>query len=96
MIHQKFVPDTFTHLSLIRSCIWGSHWDEVEEILERVPADVSLFNAVIHGMCLRGKVESAKKLYFRMQKSGLKPDGITRALMLQNLNIYVGIQTHIR
>ncbi|KAK8586817.1 hypothetical protein V6N12_021341 [Hibiscus sabdariffa] len=85
MIHQKCVPDTFTHLSLIRSCIWGSLWDEVEEILERVPPDVSLFNAVIHGMCLRGKVESAKKLYFRMQESGLKPDGKTRALMLQNL-----------
>ncbi|KAK8644360.1 hypothetical protein V6N13_123669 [Hibiscus sabdariffa] len=85
MIHQKCVPDTFTHLSLIRSCIWGSLWAEVEEILERVPPDVSLYNAVIHGMCLRGKVESAKKLYFRMQKSGLKPDGKTRALMLQNL-----------
>ncbi|KAE8724838.1 Pentatricopeptide repeat-containing protein [Hibiscus syriacus] len=85
MIHRKCVPDTFTHLSLIRSCIWGSLWAEVEEILERVPPDVSLYNAVIHGMCLRGKVETAKKLYFRMQKSGLKPDGKTRALMLQNL-----------
>ncbi|KAE8659491.1 Pentatricopeptide repeat-containing protein [Hibiscus syriacus] len=85
MIHQKCVPDTFTHLSLIRSCIWGSLWAEVEEILERVPPDVSLYNAVIHGMCLRGKVEPAKKLYFRMQKCGLKPDGKTRALMLQNL-----------
>ncbi|XVE83713.1 hypothetical protein DITRI_Ditri16bG0108800 [Diplodiscus trichospermus] len=85
MIHQKCVPDTFTHLSLIRSCIWGSLWAEVEEILDRVPPNVSLYNAVIHGMCLRGKVESAKKLYLRMRKSGLKPDGKTRALMLQNL-----------
>ncbi|XWS32937.1 hypothetical protein CRYUN_Cryun22dG0033700 [Craigia yunnanensis] len=85
MIHQKCVSDTFTHLSLIRSCIWGSLWAEVEEILDRVPPNVSLYNAVIHGMCLRGKVESAKKLYLRMRKSGLKPDGKTRALMLQNL-----------
>lgn len=34
MIHQKCVPDTFTHLSVIRTCIWGSLWTEVEEILE--------------------------------------------------------------
>lgn len=33
MIHQKHAPDTFTHLSLIRSCIWGSLWDEVELLL---------------------------------------------------------------
>ncbi|XP_021297609.1 pentatricopeptide repeat-containing protein At3g29290 [Herrania umbratica] len=85
MIHQKCVPDTFTHLSLIRSCIWGSLWAEVEEILNRVPENVSLYNAVIHGMCLKGKVESAKKLYMRMRKNGLKPDGKTRAFMLQNL-----------
>lgn len=53
-------------------------------VLQRVE-DVSLYNAAIHGMCLRGKIESAKKLYMRMRKSGLKPDGKTRALMLQNL-----------
>ncbi|XWS40961.1 hypothetical protein CRYUN_Cryun17cG0040200 [Craigia yunnanensis] len=52
---------------------------------KRVPPNVSLYNTVIHGMCLRGKVESAKKLYLRMQKNGLKPDSKTRALMLQNL-----------
>ncbi|MBA0586990.1 pentatricopeptide repeat-containing protein At3g29290 isoform X1 [Gossypium raimondii] len=85
MIHQKCVPDTFTHLSLIRSCIWGSLWAEVEEILDGLPPNVSLYNAAIQGMSLRGKVESAKKLYFKMQKNGLKPDGKTRALMLQNL-----------
>ena len=45
--------------------------------LQRVPSNVSLYNVVIHGMCLRGKVESAKKLYLIMQKSGLKPDGQT-------------------
>lgn len=84
MVHQKCTPDTFTYLSLIRGCIWGSLWAEVEEILEAAP-DVSLYNAVIQGMCLRGKFESAKTLYTRMRKSGLKPDGKTRALMLQNL-----------
>lgn len=84
MVHQKCTPDTFTYLSLIRGCIWGSLWAEVEEILEVAP-DVSLYNAVIQGMCLRGKFESAKKLYTRMRESGLKPDGKTRALMLQNL-----------
>ncbi|KAF8389750.1 hypothetical protein HHK36_024269 [Tetracentron sinense] len=85
MVHQKCTPDIFTHLSLIRACIWGSLWIEVEEILERVTPNVSLYNAVIHGMCLQGKITSAKKLYMRMRESGLKPDGKTRALMLQNL-----------
>ncbi|KAK9197483.1 hypothetical protein WN943_005621 [Citrus x changshan-huyou] len=84
MVHRKCTPDTLTYLSLIRGCIWGSLWAEVEEILEVAP-DVSLYNAVIQGMCLRGKFESAKKLYTRMREIGLKPDGKTRALMLQNL-----------
>lgn len=53
--------------------------------LLQVAPDVSLYNAVIQGMCLRGKFESAKKVYTRMRESGLKPDGKTRALMLQNL-----------
>ncbi|KAJ9147558.1 hypothetical protein P3X46_029707 [Hevea brasiliensis] len=85
MVHQNCTPDTFTYLSLIRSCIWASLWSEVDEILNQVAPDVSLYNAVIHGMCLRGKIESAKKLYMEMRRSGLKPDGKTRALMLQNL-----------
>ncbi|XP_044468382.1 pentatricopeptide repeat-containing protein At3g29290 isoform X3 [Mangifera indica] len=84
MIHQKCTPDTFTYLSLIRSCIWGSLWTEVEQILDVNP-DVSIYNAAIQGMCLRRKFDSAKKMYERMCKSGLKPDGKTRALMLQNL-----------
>lgn len=33
MINQKHTLDTFTHLSLIRCCIWGSLWDEVEVLL---------------------------------------------------------------
>lgn len=85
MVHQKCNPDTFTLLSLLRGCIWGSLWDEVEEILNRAAPSVSLYNAVIQGMCLRGKIDSAKKLYTKMRKHGLQPDGKTRALMLQNL-----------
>ncbi|XP_015880507.3 pentatricopeptide repeat-containing protein At3g29290 isoform X2 [Ziziphus jujuba] len=84
MVHQKCTPDTFIYLSLLRVCIWGSLWDEVEEILNAAP-DVSLYNAAIQGLCLRGKIESAKKLYMKMRKSNLQPDGKTRALMLQNL-----------
>jgi pentatricopeptide repeat protein len=34
MINQRCSPDTFTHLSVIRACIWGSLWNEVEDILE--------------------------------------------------------------
>ncbi|KAM1324099.1 hypothetical protein EV1_044930 [Malus domestica] len=85
MVHQKCTADTFTYLSLIRGCIWGSLWDEVEEILNCAAPDASLYNAVIQGMCLRGKTELAKKLYAKMRESGLQPDGKTRAMMLQNL-----------
>ncbi|GFQ01446.1 pentatricopeptide repeat-containing protein at3g29290 [Phtheirospermum japonicum] len=45
----------------------------------------SLYNAAIQGMCLRSKTNLARKLYMKMQQIGLKPDGKTRALMLQNL-----------
>ncbi|XP_024023290.1 pentatricopeptide repeat-containing protein At3g29290 isoform X2 [Morus notabilis] len=84
MVHLKCIPDTFTHLSLIRVCIWGSLWNEVEEILNAAP-DASLYNAAIQGMCLRGKIDTAKKLYAKMRNCGLQPDGKTRAMMLQNL-----------
>lgn len=85
MLHQKCSPDTFTYLSLLRGCIWGSLWDEVEGIINRAAPSVSLYNAVIQGMCLRGKIDSAKKLYRKMREHGLHPDGKTRSLMLQNL-----------
>ncbi|CAK9162975.1 unnamed protein product [Ilex paraguariensis] len=86
MVHQKHTPDTFTLLSLIRGCVWGSLWNEVEEILNVAPNE-SLYNAAIQGMCLRGKINSARKLYMKMRESGLKADGKTWALMLQNLSI---------
>ncbi|RRT72327.1 hypothetical protein B296_00031844 [Ensete ventricosum] len=85
MIQQKCAPDTFTYLSLIRSCIWGSLWTEIEEIMEVVAPNSSLYNALIHGFCLRGKIEVAKKMYKKMRSIGLQPDGKTRALMLQHL-----------
>lgn len=85
MTHLKVSPDTFTYLSLIRACVWGSLWMDVEKILEHVAPDASLYNALIHGFCLRGKFTLAKKLYTQMCSMGLKPDGKTRALMLQHL-----------
>ncbi|GAB4831726.1 hypothetical protein Ancab_005738 [Ancistrocladus abbreviatus] len=85
MIDQQCSPDTFTYLSLIRSCTWGSLWTELEEILHFTTPNVSLYNAAIHGMCLRGKTESAKRIYMKMRDFGLVPDGKTRVLMLQHL-----------
>ncbi|XP_011098709.1 pentatricopeptide repeat-containing protein At3g29290 [Sesamum indicum] len=84
MVQQKQSPDIFTLLSLIRGCIWGSLWDEVEEILNSAP-NGSLYNAAIQGICLRSKTDLARKFYAKMREIGLKPDGKTRALMLQNL-----------
>ncbi|XP_078435684.1 pentatricopeptide repeat (PPR) superfamily protein isoform X1 [Wolffia australiana] len=83
MIHRKCVPDTFTHLSLIRACIWGSLWAEVDGLLKRVEPSASLYNTIIQGLFLRGKAGSAKKLYEKLRANGLEPDGKTRALMLQ-------------
>ncbi|KAG2542578.1 pentatricopeptide repeat-containing protein At3g29290-like [Panicum virgatum] len=85
MINQRCSPDTFTHLSVIRACIWGSLWNEVEDILEEVAPDSSIYNAVIHGLCLRGKIVLANKVYTKMRSMGLIPDGKTRAFMLQHI-----------
>ncbi|KAK9090971.1 hypothetical protein Sjap_024148 [Stephania japonica] len=85
MVHKNCIPDTFTYMSLIRACIWGSLWSEVVELLDHVPSDASLYNIVVQGMCLQGKIVMAKKLYSRMRESGMKADGKTRAMMLQNL-----------
>lgn len=45
----------------------------------------SLYNAAIQGMCLTSNRDLARKLYIKMHELGLKPDGKTRALMLQHL-----------
>lgn len=85
MVQQKqTTPDVFTLLSLIRSCIWGSLWKDLEEILNAEP-NGSLYNAAIQGTCLRNERGLARKLYMRMREIGLKPDGKTRAMMLQSL-----------
>ncbi|XP_057769633.1 pentatricopeptide repeat-containing protein At3g29290 [Salvia miltiorrhiza] len=84
MVEQKRSPDVFTLLSLIRSCIWGSLWKDVEEILNAEP-NGSLYNAAIQGSCLRKESDLAKRFYVKMREIGLKPDGKTRAMMLQNL-----------
>ncbi|KAL5699447.1 hypothetical protein ACHQM5_030350 [Ranunculus cassubicifolius] len=57
----------------------------VTAAIKHVPPDVSLYNAVIHGMCLQGEIISAKKIYMKMRERDLKPDCKTRSLMLQNL-----------
>ncbi|CAL4921437.1 unnamed protein product [Urochloa decumbens] len=85
MISQRCSPDTFTYLSVIRACIWGSLWNEVEDILEEVAPDSSIYNAVIHGLCLRGKIGMANEVYAKMRSIGLVPDGKTRAFMLQHI-----------
>ncbi|KAL4577299.1 hypothetical protein LXL04_013405 [Taraxacum kok-saghyz] len=85
MIHRKHSPDTLTLLSLIRSCIWGSLYDEVHEILKLVPPNAHLYNAAVQGFCLREKTESATKLYHEMRELGLSADHKTRAMMLQLL-----------
>uniref|UniRef100_A0A0D9VR43 PROP1-like PPR domain-containing protein n=1 Tax=Leersia perrieri TaxID=77586 RepID=A0A0D9VR43_9ORYZ len=85
MTRQGCSPDTFTHLSVIRACIWGSLWNEVEDILKEVAPDSSVYNTVIHGLCLRGKIKLARKVYMQMRSIGLKPDGKTRSFMLQHI-----------
>ncbi|KAL6645090.1 hypothetical protein ACP70R_016698 [Stipagrostis hirtigluma subsp. patula] len=85
MTRQGCSPDTFTHLSVIRACIWGSLWNEVEDILEEVAPDSSIYNTVIHGLCLRGKIGLANKVYTKMRSIGLVPDGKTRSFMLQHV-----------
>lgn len=85
MTHERCSPDTFTHLSVIRACIWGSLWNKVEDILEEVEPDSSIYNTVIQGLCLRGKIRLARKVYTKMRSIGLKPDGKTRSFMLQHI-----------
>ncbi|KAG7564047.1 Pentatricopeptide repeat [Arabidopsis suecica] len=85
MAQRDCRPNTLTYLSLVRSCIWGSLWDEVKDLLKKVEPDVSLYNAAIHGMFLTREFKFAKELYVKMKEMGLEPDGKTRAMMLQNL-----------
>lgn len=85
MVHQKCSPDIFTLLSLIRSCIWGSLWDKVEDILNQNPPSGYLYNASVQGLFLTGNVDFGMRLYAKMKELNLNVDGKTRALVLQNL-----------
>lgn len=53
--------------------------------LQEVAPDSSIYNAVIHGLCLRGKIGLANRVYAKMRSIGLVPDGKTRAFMLQHI-----------
>ncbi|XP_071915493.1 pentatricopeptide repeat-containing protein At3g29290-like isoform X2 [Coffea arabica] len=85
MVHQKCSPDIFTLLSLIRSCIWGSLWDKVEDILNNPPSGY-LYNASVQGLFLRGNIDFGMRLYAKMKELNLNVDGKTRAMVLQNLS----------
>lgn len=52
---------------------------------QEVAPDSSIYNTVIHGLCLRGKIRLARKVYTKMRSIGLKPDGKTRSFMLQHI-----------
>nr|CAB3496696.1 unnamed protein product [Digitaria exilis] len=54
------------------------------DVIEVAP-DSSIYNTVIHGLCLRGKIGLANKVYAKMRSIGLVPDGKTRAFMLQHI-----------
>ncbi|XP_027351994.1 pentatricopeptide repeat-containing protein At3g29290 isoform X2 [Abrus precatorius] len=84
MVHQKCSPNIFTYLSVIRCCVCGDLWEELEEILYPMP-NATLYNAAVQGLCLRGKVNLANKVYTKMLESGLQPDVKTQILMLRML-----------
>ncbi|EPS68593.1 hypothetical protein M569_06172 [Genlisea aurea] len=80
MVRQHHRPDFFTLLMLIRACIRGSIWSEVQGIVDSA-SNEQLYNAAIQGTCLKKEMSLATKLYRKMCEIGFKPDGKTRALM---------------
>uniref|UniRef100_A0A453IP75 Pentacotripeptide-repeat region of PRORP domain-containing protein n=2 Tax=Aegilops tauschii TaxID=37682 RepID=A0A453IP75_AEGTS len=50
-----------------------------------VAPDSSIYNTVIHGLCLRDKIRLARRVYTKMRSIGLTPDGKTRSFMLQHI-----------
>ncbi|KAK7340729.1 hypothetical protein VNO77_21440 [Canavalia gladiata] len=83
MVHQKCSPNIFTYLSVIRCCICGNLWEELEEILFQMMPNVTLYNAAVQGLCLRGNAKLATMVYTKMLESGLQPDVKTQILMLR-------------
>ncbi|KAJ1406479.1 Tetratricopeptide-like helical domain superfamily [Sesbania bispinosa] len=49
--------------------------------LQQTMPNATLYNAAVQGMCLRGKVNLANKIYAKMLESGFQPDVKTRVLM---------------
>ncbi|XP_052736838.1 uncharacterized protein LOC108330493 isoform X2 [Vigna angularis] len=82
MVHQKCSPNLFTYLSVVRCCVRGNLWENLEEILNNMP-NATLYNAAIQGLCLRSNVNLANKVYTKMLESGLQPDVKTQVLMLR-------------
>jgi len=71
------------HVSFIHEC--PSDLIKFLNCLQEVAPDSSIYNAVIHGLCLRGKIGLANRVYAKMRSIGLVPDGKTRAFMLQHI-----------
>ncbi|BAT82146.1 hypothetical protein VIGAN_UM189700 [Vigna angularis var. angularis] len=83
MVHQKCSPNLFTYLSVVRCCVRGNLWENLEEILNQNMPNATLYNAAIQGLCLRSNVNLANKVYTKMLESGLQPDVKTQVLMLR-------------
>ncbi|XP_017417960.2 pentatricopeptide repeat-containing protein At3g29290 isoform X1 [Vigna angularis] len=83
MVHQKCSPNLFTYLSVVRCCVRGNLWENLEEILNQNMPNATLYNAAIQGLCLRCNVNLANKVYTKMLESGLQPDVKTQVLMLR-------------
>ncbi|KAG5093006.1 hypothetical protein JHK82_051784 [Glycine max] len=83
MVHQKCSPDIFTYLSVIRCCVRGDLWEELEEILNQTMPNATLYNAAVQGLCLRKNGDMANKIYTKMLESGFQPDVKTQVLMLR-------------
>jgi len=71
------------HVSFIHE--YPSDLIKILNCLQEVAPDSSIYNAVIHGLCLRGKIGLANRVYSKMRSIELIPDGKTRAFMLQHI-----------
>ncbi|KAL2329754.1 hypothetical protein Fmac_017335 [Flemingia macrophylla] len=83
MVHQKCSPNIFTYLFVIRCCVRGYLWEELEEILNKTMPNATLYNAAVQGLYLRGNVNLANKVYTKMLENGLQPDVRTQVLKLR-------------
>ncbi|KAJ3673913.1 hypothetical protein LUZ60_005905 [Juncus effusus] len=84
MVQRGCKTDNFTYLPLIRCCISGSFWTDLDEILKGIALDMSLYNTIVHELCSQDKIELARKIHVKMLKIGFKPDEKTKALILKH------------